>query len=102
MANIIKGTTPTFKKTFNTVAVTDISAAYLSVKKGSGDTVLEKALSDATTGTNYIAWKLTQEETLALGDRISVMVNWKLSDGTRGATKKQEYFLETNYKNEVI
>ena len=101
MANIIKGTTPTFKITFSTVTVTDITAAYLTIRK-SAEAVLEKDLTEATVGTNYLAWKLTQEETLALGDKISVMVNWKLTDGTRGATNKREYFIDANYKNEVI
>ena len=99
MASIIRGTTPTLKYTFNTVDVEDITTAYLSIK---GATTLEKTLSEAIVGENYLAWTLTQAETLAFGNRISVMVNWLLDDGTRGASKKKQIIIESNYKDVVI
>lgn len=99
MASIIRGTTPTFKYTFNTVDVTKITTAFLTIKS---KTDLEKDLSDAVVGTNYLAWTLTQSETLALGDQISVMVNWKLQDGTRGASAKKQFLIDVNYKDVVI
>lgn len=99
MASIIRGTTPTIKYTFNTIKVEDITAAYLSVK---GATTLEKSLDVATVGEDYIAWTLSQAETLELGDSISVMVNWLLEDGTRGASTKKSFMIEENYKGVII
>lgn len=99
MASIIKGTTPTFKYTFKTVDVSKITTAFLTIKS---KTNLEKDLNDAVIGTNYLAWTLTQSETLALGDHISVMVNWKLQDGTRGASAKKQFLIDVNYKDVVI
>ncbi len=99
MASIIRGTTPTFKYTFKTVDVSKITTAFLSIKS---KTDLEKDLSDAVVGADYLAWTLTQEETLSLGDQISVMVNWKLQDGTRGASAKKQFIMDKNYKDVVI
>ena len=102
MAAIIRGTTPTIKYTFNTVDVSDIRAAYLNIKKGSVD-VLEKDISTALSGDNYLSWTFTQEETLAppLGE-ISARVNWRKADGTRGASKKIVITVEQNSQEVVI
>lgn len=102
MATIIKGTTPTIKYTFNTVRPADISVAYLTATQG-GTQKLNKALAAATVGTDYIAWTLTQEETLGLAaDMIYFMCNWKKQDGTRGASEEMGVLVTTNQKNEVI
>jgi len=102
MSAIIQGTTPTIKYTFNTVAVADIAVAYLTIKQN-GATKIEKALSDATTGDKYIAWTLTQAETLGLSlCSAACQCNWKKSDGTRGASRILNVMVTENYKNEVI
>ena len=102
MSSIIRGTTPTIKYTFETVRPSDIAVAYLTAKQN-GATKFEKSLSDATVGTNYIAWILTQEETLALSPVMaSFMCNWKKSDGTRGASKEFCANVLNNHKAEVI
>ena len=95
MASIIRGTTPTLKYTFNSIQVSDIVTAYLSIKSNED---IEKSLADATIGEDYISWTLSQEETLSLGESVKVMINWKLSDGTRGASKKTSIRVDDNYK----
>lgn len=99
MANIIRGTTPTFKYTFKTVDVSNITVAYLNIKS---KVDIEKDMTEAVIGEDYIAWTLSQSETFSLGDQISVMVNWKLQDGTRGASTKKHFLIEVNYKDVVI
>lgn len=100
MDNIIRGTTPTLKYTFRTVDPTNFSVAYLTVTNGSQ--TIEKDLSSATIEENAILWKFTQEETLALGDRITAMLNWKIPDGTRGASRIATILTERNLKEVVI
>lgn len=96
---IIRGTTPTIKYEFNDIEVTDITSAYLTIK---ADEDIEKDLTTATVGDNYLSWTLTQAETLAFGDKISCMINWLLSDGTRGASDKETILIESNYKEDEI
>lgn len=102
MATIIKGTTPTIKYTFKTVRPTDIAVAYLTAKQG-GTKKIEKALEAATVGTDYLAWTLTQEETLGLNTTMTYfMCNWKTANGTRGASEELGVMIATNQKDEVI
>lgn len=99
MANIIKGTTPTFKYTFNTVDVSSITTAYLTIRVDNDQTHdIEKDLTTATVDQTSISWTLTQTETLSFKDSISVMLNWKLADGTRGASKKTIFIIDRNHK----
>lgn len=102
MANIIRATTPTIKYTFKTVDVENITTAYMTIMMG--DTVLiEKDLVEATVGEDMIAWTLTQQETLSMtSSKITIMLNWKLADGTRGASARTTLFVEDNDKEEVI
>ena len=99
MASIIRGTTPTLKYTFNRIHISDIVAAYLSIKSNED---IEKSLADATIGEDYISWTLSQEETLSFGDNVKVMVNWLLSDGTRGASEKTSIRVDDNYHKEEM
>lgn len=102
MGNIIRGTTPTIKYMFSAVNVNDIAVAYLTVRRYDG-TVIEKTLSDATIGSGYLAWTLTQQETLGMkGNYITCRLNWRLEDGTRGASKQTKIDMERNDKEEVI
>jgi len=101
MAAIINGTTPTIQYVFKEVDVTKIVEAYLTIK--SNDRVaLEKDLTTATVGEDFLAWTLTQQETLSLNSRVSMMLNWLLDDGTRGASDKTTVLIDINYKDEVI
>lgn len=102
MATIIKGTTPTIKYTFSTVTPSDISVAYLTAKQD-GVVKIEKDLSAAIVGEDYISWKLSQEETLLLKPTAAYwMCNWKKNDGTRGASAEMQTMIAINQKNEVI
>ena len=103
---LIKGTTPSFEVTFNTVDVSDITAAYLVFKSGP-EVVLEKNLSTATIGEKTLSWTLTQEESFLVGGsnptkHIDVVCDWKLSDGTRGRSSVASCIIELPGKNEVI
>ena len=102
MANIIRATTPTFKYKFKSVTVANITKAYLTIKQ-EGETIIEKTLEDATVGTDFLSWTFTQAETLQMStSKIRVMLNWKLADGTRGASKKTTLAIDCNFKEEVI
>ena len=103
MASIIKGTTPTLKYTFNTVDVSSITTAYLTIKVDNDSTHdIEKDLTSATVEAKSISWTLTQSETLSFKDSISVMINWKTDDGTRGASKKTIALVDKNFKEVEI
>ena len=102
MTKIIIGTTPTITYTFKVVPVSSITKAVLTVKER-GVNIIEKDLSDATVGEDTLSWTLTQEETLQLGAKTAtMMLNWKTSDGTRGAS--EEVFIQSspNHIREVI
>lgn len=102
MERIIMGTTPTFEYTFKTVDVSNITTAILTIKQG-GEVAIEKTLSDATATETALCWTLTQVETLSLEKgAASVMLNWKTSDGTRGASAEEQLSILTNFVKEVI
>lgn len=97
MNTIIRGTTPTIQYTFSEVDVHDIAVAYLTL--GS----LERDLSTATVGDNFLAWTLSQSETLAITESaVFACLNWRLGDGTRGASATTKILIAPNPKNEVI
>lgn len=101
MNKIIIGTTPTIIYTFKTVSVSDITVAILTIK--SGKDTLTKTLEDAEVGEDRLSWTLTQEETLSIcSETSSMMLNWKTSDGTRGASAKTTVVMSDNYVREVI
>ena len=100
MASITKGATPTITYTFSVVDVGDLTEAILTIKHRRG--IVEKVLEEASVDNNEISWRLSQEETLALYQPVSMMLNFKTADGTRGASKKTNILLESNYVNEVI
>lgn len=102
MVKIIKGTTPTIEYAFHIVAVNQISVAVLTVKQG-GTIVIEKDKESATVGAETLSWKITQAESLALAvGKGTIMCNWKLLDGTRGASDEDQVLIVDNHKNEVI
>ena len=103
MADIIRGTTPTIKFIFDTISIQSITTAYFLIKSGS-KIIIEKDLSEATTGSNSLSWKLTQEESLLLsaGNTVTVMCDWKLADGTRGRSKIESCKVAPAGKGEVI
>lgn len=102
MTKIIIGTTPTITYKFKVVDVSEITVAILTIKER-GTTLIEKDLSDATVGEDTLSWTLTQEETLSIGAKsASMMLNWKLADGTRGASDVVLITGGDNHIREVI
>lgn len=102
MAQIIRGTTPTLQYTFNTVTVANIAAAYLTIKQNN-QILLQKDLTAATVGAKTLSWTLTQQDTLTIAaGQMSVMLNWKLQDGTRGASETSIVMVSSNHIEEVI
>ena len=102
MSNVIKCTTPTFKYTFSVVPVDTITEAYLTIEQA-GAVKLERDITTATVGNKYLAWTLTQQETLSFASgAASVMLNWLTTGGTRGASGENAVIFSRNLKPEVI
>ena len=104
MAEIINATTPTIKFSFSTVNVATIVVANLYVKNLSGAVLIEKDLESASVGQKDLSWKLTQQESLLLpiGSEVSVVLDWRIADGTRGRSKVGRYIVAAPGKGEVI
>lgn len=102
MTKIIIGTTPTITYKFKVVDVSEITVAILTIKER-GTTLIEKNLADANVGEDSLSWTLSQEETLSIGAKsASMMLNWKLADGTRGASDVVLVTGGDNHIREVI
>lgn len=102
MTKIIIGTTPTITYKFSVVSVSDIVSAILTVKER-GTTIIEKSLADASVGEDTLSWTLTQQETLDIGVKsATIMLNWKLRDGTRGASREDVITGVSNHVREVM
>lgn len=104
MQEIIKGTTPVLKFTFSTVDPADISTAYLTIKDMNKNVILSVDNSGASTGADYIAWELTQAQSLLLpvDENVAAMCDWLLNDGTRGRSEIVVYTVGDTGKNEVM
>lgn len=85
---IIRGTNSSIKIKFSKVDPSQITVAYLTIKQTGGET-LEKDLTEAVVGSDYLEWILTQAETLDLfADRkVTIQCRYKVGD-TAGATLK--------------
>lgn len=99
---IIRGTTPILIFTFDTIEVSDIDVAYLTVIQN-GKTILTKQLSDGTVGENTLSWQLSQEDTLKLSCWSAVIYcDWRLNSGIRGASNPFTVGVSNSGKTEVI
>lgn len=85
---IVRGTTPTVRFNFSAVDTANIVVAWLTIEQG-GEEIISKDLSDATVGEGYLAWTLTQEETLAMSSKcdVSIQCRYLLNDGNAYATR---------------
>ena len=103
MTDIIIGTTPTIIYNFQTVDVADVTVAFFTIKSN-GAVMICKTLAEATVGEDALSWTLSQQETLmfCVNQRAHMMINWKLADGTRGASDKTELCFRSNDITEVI
>lgn len=81
---LVRGTTPTIRYTFNTVDTSNLTVAKLRLEQG--NILIEKDLTDGSVGEGYIEWTLSQEETLSFCEKKNCLIklDWKLQDGTRG------------------
>ena len=104
MVKIIIGTTPTIKYKFSIVDPVDFAEAIMTIKDSRKTEKLRKTLDEATVGSDYIEWTLTQEETLLLGtgSALSMMLNWLTNGGTRGASAEEAVVAVNNHIREVI
>lgn len=100
---IIRGTTPTIKYTFSVIAGTDLTVAVMTVSQN-GTVLIEKDLSAGVADETSVSWVLSQEDTLKLDTDFAarITLNWKLADGTRGASKIAIASVEENDVSEVI
>lgn len=103
MADIIRGTTPTIIYNMQTVAVSDIAVAFLTIKSNSS-IIIQKSLEDAEVGETSLSWTLTQAETLSFeaNQHAKMMLNWRLAEGTRGASNEMDICFRSNHVVEVI
>lgn len=100
---IIRGTTPTVQFVFSDVEAAQIEVAFLFIKQ-KNTPVIERDISTASSGDNYISWTLTQEETLALTESVTakVVCDWRTFSGLRGRSEVFTANVESSGKNEVI
>lgn len=98
--HIVKGTTPTIKFVLRHVDPADIAAAYLDITDATQ--TLSKDFTAMETGTDFIAWTLSQTETLALQGDTVLQMNFLTASGTRGASRRCKVILEENERNAVM
>lgn len=102
---IVRGTTPTFIITFQTIDVADIDTAYLVLKQWDA-TKISKDITSATVDSEAgtLSWTLTQTESLTLetSKKCSIMCDWLTDSGTRGRSVEKIESVENPGKNEVI
>lgn len=102
---IVKGTTPTIQYIFNDINVSEIVAAYFTIRQ-SDVAVIEKGLTDADvdTETSSVSWTLDQEDTLQLypGGTVIAFLDWVLENGTRGSGRIAKFMIAPTGKDEVI
>ena len=100
---LIRCTTPTIIFTFREVTISEIEYAYLRIKQNNED-IIERDLNTATTGADFISWKLTQAETLGLSPyfKAKIYCDWILADGTRGRSNVLSECVENSGVNEVM
>ena len=100
MIEIIKGTTPTIKYTYETADPSLFTTAVMTVKRNHS-VLIERDLTTATIDGQTIAWTLTQEETLAVDGTAEIMCNF-VAAGIRGASRRTAVEFTTNHKEQVL
>lgn len=100
--NLVRGTTPTIKYTFTSIEPSQITIAKLVIDQGTP--VIEKDLTEATIGEDYLEWTLTQSETLSLTSSINakIKLDWVLVGGTRGVGNTMLVDVTNSAVNEVL
>ena len=99
---IIRGTTPILIFTFDSITVSDVSVAYLTIKQNN-EIILSKDIQEASVGEKTISWQLSQQDTLSLMACSAVVYcDWKLNSGVRGASAPLTIGVSSSGKVEVI
>lgn len=100
-----RGTTPIIVLELpDDIIVSDIAAAYMTMQV-SGETVIEKELTDMSVNTaqNTLSYKFTQAETLSLVAGTLVKYQWRFRVGTDAyATQVYQVPAEVILKDGVI
>ena len=100
---IISGTTPTITYKFSSIDIAELAKAIMTIKmNGVIKITKELETADVDAEQKTLSWTLTQAETLSVKSRATIMLNWLLQDGTRGATVERNIVFESNHINEVI
>lgn len=95
-----RGTTPTITLSFP--EGTDFSGATVYVSLSSDDRKELLRITDLDIQDNVISLYLTQEQTLALPNRVLIQVNWTYGDGTRACSNIVSFDTKKNLINEVL
>lgn len=100
---IIRGTTPQIRVNFHSVEIEDINNIVLVIKQA-GIPVIKVEKEDAQEVDNSIIWTLAQKDTLKLrrGKTAVAVVDWLLTDGTRGRGEEAIFRIEDPGVEEVI
>lgn len=101
---IARGTTPTIKIKFDTINVSNITKAILSVKQQGQNKIETNTFTNVNTTDKTISFKLTQSQTLSLvSNQLAVVVcDWLLNDDTRGRSKAVQVKITDPAKEGVI
>lgn len=103
MDTIIRGTTPTFRFTFNTIDVNTIVGGYFTAFQ-SNDVVIEKEFTAENIQEDGVEFSLTQADTLSLEKtkKVAITFDWLTSGGVRGRSNKSYYNVENSGHEGVI
>lgn len=105
MEMVVRGTTATFKYKANTVNVSNVAVAFLTIKQFDNEKIQKDITSAAVNTTDQsISWKLTQTEALTLDPATTATAycDVRLTDGTRFAAHEITFKIGKTGKPEVI
>lgn len=98
---MVRGTTPRIFVSLNLVDPNDIVSAYLTISQKSH--VLEKDIDTMIIGEKYIAWDLSQEETLSFAKgSCKIECRYKSASGKTYVSKEREEGVRDVQKGGVI
>lgn len=100
---IVRGTTPTIRYKFKVIDPSRIVVAYFTMTQNK-TLILEKDLSDAVIGEDYVSWQLSQEETLSLNVKQTAhfQCRYRTDDMSAFATLESEEKVYNVLKDGVI
>ena len=108
---MIQYTTPTITMRIKNVALSQTDVVRLTLQPWSKDakaprgeaTTIASPSVEVDGDDSLVSVKLTQEQSAALPvGQVMMQTNWKSTDGTRGATKRVPFSVESNLLSEVM